>query len=72
MAASGPAGGQRMGVFHRILEPWVAEWTGQAMTDAVQDVPGWFVGAFVGAPPVSAEVWEANTKRRHRVHQVMI
>ena len=71
-SANGPSADERIGFFHRIIEPWVTEWNGQEITDGVQDVEGWLVGAPVGSAPVSAEVWGANTKRRHRIHQVMI
>lgn len=71
-SASGPSDSERIGFFQRIIEPWVTEWNAQEISDGVQDVQGWVVGAVAGSAPVSAEVWAANTKRRHRIHQVMI
>ena len=71
-STSGPSDSERIGFFHRIIEPWVTEWNAQEISDGVQDVQGWVVGAVAGSAPVSAEVWAVNTKRRHRIHQVMI
>ena len=71
-SANGPQESQRIGFFHRIIEPWVTEWNGQDISQGVEDVQGWLVGAPAGSAPVSVEIWDANTKRRHRIHQVMI
>ena len=71
-SATGPSASERIAFFHRIIEPWVTEWNGQEIAEGVQDVQGWLPGALVGSAPVVREVWDANTKRRHRIHQVMI
>ena len=71
-SATGPSASERIAFFHRIIEPWVTEWNGQEIAEGVQDVQGWLPGALVGSAPVAREVWDANTKRRHRIHQVMI